>query len=101
MRATYPQSLIRREITRASAIFLIVAGAALAVTPIPLGAFMVAFGFAMLIPVSAYTRRKIRETRECYSWFDKAMTACSRPLPPGPRRIIDWTRPRSRVAVGN
>lgn len=50
MRATYPQSLIRREITRASAIFLIVAGAALAVTPIPLGAFMVAFGFAMLIP---------------------------------------------------
>ena len=100
MSAKHPRNIIKREIIRASAIFLVVAGLALAVTPLPFGVFMVAFGIAMLIPVSAYTRRKIRETRECYTWFDRAIQTCSRPLPAGPRRIIDWTRPRSNARSG-
>ncbi|RKQ95662.1 hypothetical protein [Maricaulis maris] len=65
--------ILLQVLTRVVGYVLIAAGAVLAVSPVPLGAVLVAVGMAILIPTDARFRTFLRGRRKRWHWLDKAL----------------------------
>lgn len=96
-------SQIWRYFRIGAAIILLLAGAILAPTPIPVGWILILIGLSILVHESKWFRDRLRRLRERYPKFGDKLNQAKRYAPGFARRIIEKTDPirrrRRRVKV--
>ena len=74
-------------------VFLVIAGAIIAPTPIPFGLIMLTIGLALLAPYSPPVRRAVRAIRRRWPKIDNTLRRNRHRFPSVIRQTIDSTRP--------
>lgn len=72
---------------------LIAVGTPLFISPVPVGAVVVAVGASFVIMASRRRRAWLRRTRSRHPWVDRAVESASRAAPKKARAVINETRP--------
>lgn len=72
---------------------LILGGAILAPTPIPIGWVLILIGLSVLVHESQWVRKRIRRLRKRYPDFGKRLNQAKRFSPGFARRLIERTDP--------
>ena len=82
---------------------MLLGGAVLAPTPIPVGWILILIGLSILVHESKWFRNRVRRLRERYPGFGAKLNRAKRYAPGFARRLIDKTEPirrrRRRVKV--
>ena len=92
--AAPPQrTLLGRWLRLGAGWFLVVTGAIIAPTPVPIGLIMVAVGLAILATESRFIRNALRQARRRFPAFCAKLREVKHRVPGFARRVIDETDP--------
>lgn len=88
-----PRSVAGRWLRLAAGWFLVVSGAIITPTPIPIGLIMVAIGLGLLATESAFVRNRLRGVRRRFPAFCARLRDVRHRVPRFAQRVIDETDP--------
>ena len=87
---------IGRLLRIGAAIVLLLAGAILAPTPLPVGWVLIIIGLSLLLHESKWARNRLRRLRERYPAFGERLNKAKTYAPGFARRLIERTDPLRR-----
>ena len=93
------RSLVGRWVRLGAGWFLVVTGAIITPTPVPIGLIMVAIGLGILATESHFVRNGLRRVRRRFPGFCARQRQIRHRVPGFARRVIDETDPTTEQAA--
>ena len=93
------RSVLGRWLRLSAGWFLVVTGAIIAPTPVPIGLIMMAVGLGLLATESRFVRNALRQVRRRFPAFCAKLRGVRHRVPGFARRVIDETDPTTEQAA--